>query len=170
MKRAKVFVLIVLLIVLVVVQVHLTLFTADNPFNPISLMLLLYYSASYYEKYLPFYPELLTFTVQSGITIFMVYRLFRSVDLRKWVISYFISCVLFLLGCHLYDTNYQAYDETISNLTISEHYYHVYGYIQAFSWVLGYSAMQIVLMLVWFLIYLIWKMVSSISNSRKSVH
>jgi hypothetical protein len=137
----------VLLICIVLVQVHLTLFTVGNVLNPITLVLLFYYSPPFNGKYLTLFPEILIFTFQSVISFFVIYLLYHQKDFKIWIITYVVCLSLLIIGCHLSETSFFSIVKAIKQSKMANSYYNIYYYGQAFQYVIGYTIMQFILIL-----------------------
>lgn len=144
--------LVIALVLSVLIQVHLTLFTVGNILNPVTLMLLLYYSPPFNGEYLSCFPVFFIFTFQCLITFFLIYILFHKKDFRKWGITYIISLVLLLIGYYLFEYMFSSVVGTINQLKIAEYYNELYNYGKAFRYVLGYTVMQFALLFVYYII------------------
>ena len=142
----------VLLICIVVVQVHLTLFTVGNVLNPITLVLLFYYSPPFNGEYLTLFPEILIFTFQSVISFFVIYLLYHQKDYKKWILSYVVCLFLLIIGCYLFETYFISIVNAINQSKVANCYYSIYNYGQAFQYVIGYTIMQFLLLFCYYII------------------
>lgn len=144
----------VLLICIVLVQVHLTLFTVENVLNPITLILLLYYSPPFNGEYFTLFPEITVFTFQSMITFYAIYLLYHQKEYKIWIFSYVVCLFLLIIGCYLAETSLISIVKAISQSKIADSYYNIYNYGQAFRYVIGYTIMQFLLLFSYFIIKL----------------
>lgn len=144
----------VLLICIVLVQVHLTLFTVGNVLNPITLILLFYYSPPFNGEFLTLFPEITVFTFQSMITFFAIYLLYHQKEYKIWIFSYVVCLFLLIIGCHLSETSFISIVKAISQSKMADSYYNIYNYGQAFQYVIGYTIMQYILLFSYYILKL----------------
>ena len=135
------------LVLFVLIQVHLTLFTVDNSLNPITIILLLYYSPPFNGEYFPYFPEIFTFSFQSLITSFVIYILYRKIKIKQYCVAYFVCLSLLLIVCYLSKVNYSLIDGS----NIAYYYYRYYNYGQAFRYIMGFSFLQLILVLTYYI-------------------
>ena len=130
----------VLLICIVLVQVHLTLFTVENVLNPITLILLLYYSPPFNGEYFTLFPEITVFTFQSMITFYAIYLLYHQKEYKIWIFSYVVCLFLLIIGCYLAETSLISIVKAIIQSKIADSYYNIYNYGQAFRYAYLHNA------------------------------
>lgn len=145
---------IIILVCIVLVQVHLTLFTVENVLNPITLILLLYYSPPFNGEYFTLFPEITVFTFQSMITFFAIYLLYHQKEYKIWIFSYVVCLFLLIIGCHLSETSFISIVKAISQSKMADSYYRIYNYGQAFQYVIGYTIMQFLLLFSYYILKL----------------
>ena len=140
------------LVLFVLTQVHLTLFTVGNSFNPITIFYLIYYSPPFNGEYLPYLPEIVIFLFQSLITFFVMYLIYRKINIKLCCIAYFVCLFLLLAVCYLSKTGYSLeVSQAIDGSSIADYYYRYYNYGQAFRYVSGFSFLQLILLLTYYI-------------------
>lgn len=128
----------------VILQVHLSLLTVENVFNPVTLMYLFYYSPPFSNWDIEWFPRLFIFTFHSIITYYILRILFNSVNWHNFLIAYII-CFFVIIVFYLNEQRFEKFD-FIYNMDISRIYYKVYNYGSAFYKMVGYLVAQTLLL------------------------
>lgn len=146
MKReiTKIFIL----LIFVLVQIHVTLYTADNIFNPLTIMGLIYYDSHLHEICFRYTPNIVVFTYQSLLTFSLLYALFNKRDYKNWITAWAICSLILIMCCYAIGTYYKCIF-MIDDTKIGALYYQIYGYGQAFRYILGFLIMQVLLLCVY---------------------
>lgn len=138
----------IVLIVFVLVQIHVTSYTADNIFNPLTIFGLMYYDSHLHEMCYRYTPTIVVFTYQSLLTFTLLYALFDKRDYKNWITTWVICSLILIMCCYIIDT-YYTHIYMIDDTKIGCLYYKIYGYGQAFRSILGSLIMQILLLCVY---------------------
>lgn len=139
---------ILILILFVLVQIHITLYTADNVFNPLTIMGLMYYDSPLHDMCFRYTPSIVVFTYQSLLTFSLLYALFDKRDYKNWITTWVICSLILIMCCYVIDTCFKCF-YIIDDTRIGFFYYHLYGYGQALSSILGFLIMQVLLLCVY---------------------
>ena len=120
MKYFRTIVYLGIIVCLSLLHVHCSIYTADNPVNPATLMLMLFSEN---------YAIVIFYFIQFAVTAFVSYFMLNYNSLCKWLISFiFVLLVTLYLNSHFWE-----YHHMLQHFEINAMYFELYGYKQAFT-------------------------------------
>ena len=81
-----------------------------------------------------------------------MYLMYRKINIRLCCVAYFVCLFLLLAVCYHSKTGYPLeVSQVIDGSSIADYYSRYYNYGQAFRYVLGFSILQLILLLTYYI-------------------